>query len=176
MRKSIATVSVSGTLPEKLRAIAAGILTWMIGGLLDYLDHGFAEPQSVQLASADYKQDSDPLSSFLKTCTEADPHGRVQSSVLYATFCAWAKAAGEVEWKQKGFSQALKAKGLASKASNGMHWLGIRLVKQPGDFIDQEGRVRSLDGLAEAPPDDDARAPPAVDDGPIAGWEDMYDP
>jgi hypothetical protein len=53
----------------------------------------------------------------------------VQSSVLYETFCAWAKAAGEYEWKQKGFSQALKAKGLASKASNGMHWLGIRLVK-----------------------------------------------
>jgi DNA primase len=117
-------------LPKKLQAEYAGILAWMVRGLIDWMEHGFVEPESVQLASADYKHDSDPLSSFLKLCTEPDPHGRVQSSHLYETFCAWAKAAGETEWKQKGFSQALKAKGLASKASNGMHWLGLTMTKR----------------------------------------------
>jgi DNA primase len=116
-------------LPTKLKAEYAGILAWMVRGTIDWMDHGFVEPESVQLASADYKHDSDPISSFLAYCTEPDPSGRVQSSHLYDLFCAWAKAAGETEWKQKGFSQALKAKGLASKASNGMHWLGIRATK-----------------------------------------------
>jgi DNA primase len=144
-------------LPAKLRAEYAGVLAWMVRGLIDWMEHGFVEPESVQLASADYKQDSDPISSFLRTCTEPDAAGRVQSSQLYETFCAWAKAAGENEWKQKGFSQALKAKGLASKASNGMHWLGLRMIKQPGDFIDAEGKVVKL--YAED-------APPVGGDGP----------
>jgi DNA primase len=152
-------------LPKKLQTEYPGILAWMVRGLIDWMEFGFVEPESVQLASADYKQDSDPLSSFLKLCTVPDPQGRVQSSHLYDTFCAWAKAAGETEWKQKGFSQALKAKGLASKASNGMHWLGITMTKRPGDFIDAEGRVVALDTIGEgnsgsgtgptpAPPDD----------------------
>lgn len=160
-------------LPDKLRTEYAGILNWMVGGLLDWMEHGFVEPESVQLASADYKQDSDPLSSFLRTCTVPDPQGRVQSSHLYETFCAWTKAAGETEWKQKGFSQALKAKGLASKASNGMHWLGITMTKTAHDFIDHEGKVLKLDDVGDAdhPPGQPAAVPP----GPSRFEEDDDD-
>ncbi len=149
-------------LPKKLAVEHEGILAWMVRGLIDWMKHGFVEPESVQLASADYKHDSDPLSSFLKLCTEPDAAGRVQSSHLYETFVAWAKAAGETEWKQKGFSQALKAKGLASKASNGMHWLGIKMIRRAEDFIDAEGRVRVFDdgGGGRAP----TPAPPLSDD------------
>lgn len=160
-------------LPAKIAKEYAGVLAWMVGGLLDYLDNGFVEPESVQVASADYKSDSDPLSSFLRTCTEADPQGRVQSSVLYNTFCAWAKAAGETEWKQKGFSQALKAKGLASKASNGMHWLGIRLIREAGDFVDHEGKVRNLSEEAEPRTFEAGFVPPEYDDDPPDDWPEV---
>jgi DNA primase len=151
-------------LPKKMRAEYSGTLAWMVRGLLDWMDHGFLEPDSVQLASADYKHDSDPLSSFLALCTVPDPEGRVQSSVLHDAFCGWAKAAGEREWTQKGFSQALKAKGLASKASNGMHWLGIRLVKQRSDFVDMHGNVLALDALADGSPGSTAPPAPPADD------------
>jgi DNA primase len=159
--------------PKKLAGEFAGILSWMVRGLIDWMDNGFVEPESVQHASLDYKQDSDPLSIFLRTCTAPDPEGRVQSSHLYELFTAWARAAGEVEWKQKGFSQALKAKGLVSKASNGIHWQGLRMTKSASDFVDHEGRVRSdlsesetqgmmgPDGGAppRPPPDDDDFVP-----------------
>ncbi|MGE3396012.1 MAG: DNA primase [Sphingomonas sp.] len=154
-------------LPAKLRAEYPGILNWMVYGAIDWMQNGFVEPESVQLASADYKQDSDPLSTFLKVCTRADPEARVQGSDLYATFCAWAKAAGEVEWKPKGFAQALKAKGMAHKHSNGTHWLGIELVRHAGDFIDEEGRVKRLGGMTE---DEPAPRPPPGE--PVPGWGD----
>jgi DNA primase len=150
-------------LPKKLRGEYAGVLAWMVRGLLDWMDNGFVEPKAVQLASADYKHDSDPLSNFLRLCTVPDPESRVQSSVLYETYQAWCKAAGEYEWKQKGFSQALKAKGLASKASNGMHWLGIRLVRTRNEFVDTHGNVLTLDDIADALPAAAAPAPPADD-------------
>jgi DNA primase len=142
-------------LPKKLRSEYAGVLAWMVRGLKDWMDNGFVEPDSVKAASADYKHDSDPLSSFLNYCTEPDETGSVQSSVLYETFCAWAKAAGETEWRQKGFSMALKAKGLGKKESHGMHWLGIRLTKTRHDFVDDQGNVRVITAPTPAPPAED---------------------
>jgi DNA primase len=143
-------------LPAKLRGEFAGTLAWMVRGLLDWMENGFTEPESVQLASADYKHDSDPISNFLAYCTAPDPAARIQSSTLFETYEAWGKAVGETTWKIKSFSQAVKAKGLVPKASNGIHWLGIRLVKTRNDFVDTHGNVLSLDDMAEVPPGGDA--------------------
>ena len=129
------------TLPDKLKGEYGGILAWMVRGALDWMDHGFIEPDSVREATAEFKDDSDPATRFLRACTVPDDKGSVQSSALYAVFQAWAKAAGETEWTQKGFSQALKAR-LAKKASNGMHWLGIKLIREAHDFVDGDGNVR----------------------------------
>jgi phage/plasmid-associated DNA primase len=156
-------------LPKKLRAEYAGTLAWMVRGLLDWMDNGFVEPDAVQLASADYKHDSDPLSNFLRYCTALDPDARVQSSVLYEVFCAWAKAVGEREWQQKGFSVALKEKGLVSRASNGMHWIGIKLTKTKHDFVDEHGKVIEI--ADDDSPVDDA-LPGATPAPPIADPDD----
>jgi len=129
-------------LPEKLKREASGIFGHLVAGLLDWMEHGFAEPSKVVEATADYRDDSDPLARFLRLCTEAGGvNDHVQSSKLHSVFCAWAKAAGEKEWTQVGFSKAMKAKGHTNKASNGMQWLGLKLVRTVGDFIDGEGRV-----------------------------------
>ncbi|MBM3929168.1 MAG: hypothetical protein FJ335_12050, partial [Sphingomonadales bacterium] len=134
------------TLPDRLKREYAGILAWMVRGTIDWMQHGFVEPEDVTTASMAYRDDSDPLATFLRMCTVEDPGSRVQSSVLYRVFCAWAKAAGEAEWKQKGFSRALKDRGFDNKASNGMQWLGIRLIRDEADFLDEKGEVRSLSG------------------------------
>lgn len=132
------------TLPDKLKCEYGGILAWMVRGALDWMDNGFVEPDSVREATAEFKDDSDPATRFLRACTVPDEKGSVQSSALYVVFQAWAKAAGETEWTQKGFSQALKAR-LAKKASNGMHWLGIKLIREAHDFVDGDGNVRNQD-------------------------------
>jgi len=150
-------------LPKKLVPEFPGIFAWMVRGLIDWMEHGFVEPETVSAASADYKEDSDPLSSFLRLCTEHDAEARVGSTELHELFCAWARAAGETEWKHKGFSQAMKAKGFTKKASNGIWWLGLRMVRQTYDFVDGDGRPRSAGSLA-AP--DGARPPPFDDDMP----------
>lgn len=156
-------------LPERLKREYAGILAWMVRGTIDWMQHGFVEPEDVKVQSAAYRDDSDPLASFLRMCTVDDPGGRVQSSKLYALFCAWAKAAGESEWKQKGFSRAMKDRGFDNKQSNGMQWLGLTTVREVWDFVDERGNVIDLDAgtSARSPPDE--RPPPPVDDytGPL---------
>ena len=155
------------TLPDRLKREYAGILAWMVRGTIDWMANGFVEPEDVTAASMAYRDDSDPLASFLRMCTVEEDGARVQSSHLYKVFCAWAKAAGESEWKQKGFSRALKDRGYDSKASNGMQWLGLRLVRDEADFLDEKGEVRTLDGdIASGVPA--AHPPPASSTPPHA--------
>jgi P4 family phage/plasmid primase-like protien len=69
----------------KLKAEASGILNRLLEGLCDWLDHGLVEPHDVGQATAEYREDSDPLGRFLDTCVRAAPGQRVQSSVLAST-------------------------------------------------------------------------------------------
>jgi putative DNA primase/helicase len=134
------------TLPAKLAAEHPGILAWMVRGLIDWMDNGFVEPEDVTAQSEAYRDDSDPMASFLRLCTVEDPDGRVQSSVLYGVYCAWAKAAGEVEWRPKGFTRAMKDRGFDNKKSSAMMWEGLRLTKSVEDFVDRDGNVVAMGG------------------------------
>lgn len=162
-----------GDLPNKLATEYSGIFARLVDGLLDWMANGFAEPDAVAQATADYRDDSDPIARFLRLCVERAPGQRVQSSDLHAVYCAWAKAAGEYEWKQKRFSQEMKAKGFTNKQSNGMQFLDVRLVKQVGDFLDADGRVIALhdDVTGEGAGSVDAPPPPQWMPG-----DDDYDP
>lgn len=136
-------------LPEKLRAESEGIFARLIAGAVDWYNAGLVEPESVAAATEEYRDASDPLGRFLKTCTAADFQDRVQSSKLYLVYQAWCKAAGEYEWKPAGFSKAMLDKGFKKKTSNGVQWLGLKLTKQVGDFVDEHGNVIDQDAQAE---------------------------
>lgn len=150
--QSISDADRDEELPAKLRAEADGVFLRLVDGLIDWMENGLVEPDAVTVATAQYREDSDPLARFLNTCTAVDPSARVQSSRLFDVYAAWCKVAGEREWSPKGFSKAMLDKGLTKKPSNGVQWLGIRLVKSVDDFLDHEGRVRrDLDDGASAP-------------------------
>jgi putative DNA primase/helicase len=147
-------------LADKIKAAElAGVFARLVEGLVDYLEHGFVEPEGVTLATADYRNQSDPLGRFLELCTERVPDSRVKSSELHELFAAWCKAAGEKEWSPVGFANAMIDKGFTKVRSDGMRWEGLRMTRQVSDFVDGEGRVRLLsDDLTKEP----ARAPPAA--------------
>lgn len=154
-------------LAGKLRAEASGIFNRLVDGVLDWLENGLVEPEEVTRATKDYRTESDPLARFLTLCTQAQDDGRVQSSKLHELFTAWCKAAGEREWSQKGFSQAMLDKGFEKKASDGMHWLGIVMTRSAAEFVDEQGKP-----IPFSLPDNASPAPP-VRDGPSphSGWD-----
>lgn len=137
-------------MPEKLRGEAAGIFARLVLGVVDWMNNGLVEPESVKAATAEYRDHSDPLARFLRGCVEAEAGARIQSSRLFDVFIAWCKAAGEREWSQKGFGAAMIDKGFRKKQSNGMQWLDIKLIKSVSDFIDPAtGKVIELDDREE---------------------------
>ncbi|MFW2829890.1 DNA primase family protein [Sphingomonas sp. ID0503] len=157
-------------LAEKLKAEASGIFNRLVDGVLDWLENGLVEPDSVREATMEYREESDPLGRFLKLCTRMAPDGRVQSSKLHELFVAWCKAAGEKEWTQKGFSKAMADKGFKKKASDGMQWLGIEAVREVSDFVDRDGNPLPF-SVEDAP--DQARDPPPPRTPPRWEEDDM---
>jgi len=91
-------------------------------------------PDDVGAATAEYRDDSDPLGRFLASCVARVDGERVPSSQMHGLFCAWARAEGERLWTPKGLAMAMKEQGYRSMHSNGMHWLNCRLVKAEADF------------------------------------------
>ena len=112
----------------------------MIAGLRDWAEHGLIEPDQVVKATAEYRNDSDPLGRFLAACTAPDEGGRIQASELHKTFVAWAAANGEAPWKATGFGRAMGDRGYQSIHSDKNFWLGLKLIRRASDFVDAEGR------------------------------------
>jgi putative DNA primase/helicase len=149
------------TLLPRIKATeAAGVFNRIVEGLLDYLANGLIEPETVTADTQAYRDASDPLARFLRECVVTDDKSTVQSSILHSVFVAWCKAAGEREWTNKGFSNAMTEKGHKKHKSNGMHWLDLRLVRSAADFVDEHGNVRALDDVTPPP-----GAPPPADWG-----------
>lgn len=158
-------------LKDKMRPELSGIFNHLVLGLLDYLENGLVEAEDVTSDTMKYRTENDPLQRFLNLCTAPDAEGQVRSSKLYELFQAWCKVADETEWKQKGFSRAMLAKGYQKKQSDGMHWLGIRMTREPSEFVDpQTGRPTAF-SLDEAPAEAPPHPPPEADRAP--GWGDI---
>ena len=142
-------------LPDKLRGEAAGVLNRLLEGLLDWREHGLIEPDSVKAATAKYREQSDQLGRFLDDCVRIVDGAKAKSSELFALYSAWAKANGAAEWQQAGFTAAMQDRGFENKRSNGIQWLDIEMVKQPGDFAEHDGGR------------DDGSPPYSADDYPV---------
>ena len=116
-------------LGEKLWAERSGILNWLIGGLLDYLENGLQEPASVLDATAEYRDESDPVGQFLSDCTviTAAPTDSVQATELRDAFVFWQMGQATTVW-----TDATIAKRLAEKA---------RRYRGPGGVTFEAGKA-----------------------------------
>lgn len=100
---------VDRDLPRKLRAERSGIFLWMVRGALDYLQRGLQVPAGVTAATAEYREESDPIGAFIRnachvTGSDAD---RETPEELFNAYMRYAKREGLAEFKQATFSKRL---------------------------------------------------------------------
>lgn len=118
-------------LETKLRAEWPGILRWMIEGCLDWQANGLVQPASVKEATATYFSDQDIFSQWLEDECDVEPDNPNKwetTSVLYASWSAYAKAAGEAPGTVKAFAPNMMRKGLRPKrVYAGRGYEGVRL-------------------------------------------------
>lgn len=122
---------IDKNLKKKLQQEFPQILHWAVEGCIKWRESGITEPQCVQEAVKEYKQEMDLLASFLEQCVEVDYdcEDRVPARDLFKVYCKWAKDNNEWEMSSKKFfleiGKKLPEKG---RNSNGIYYKYIRLT------------------------------------------------
>lgn len=106
-------------LEAKLRAEWPAILAWMIRGCLDWNANGLTRPASIADATAEYFADQDLFGQWLESETTVEignPHRWETSADLFASWSAYAKAAGEQPGTSTKFGEQMGRRGFERKS------------------------------------------------------------
>jgi putative DNA primase/helicase len=130
-------------LEKKLRAEWPGILRWAIEGCLDWQRNGLVRPASVTTATQSYFEEQDLFRQWLDEECEINPEASYmweRSADLFASWSAYAKAAGEFPGSHKSFGPAMIRNGLQPYRTKQVRgWSGIRL-KSSTQAVTDDGR------------------------------------
>ncbi|MBR2117685.1 MAG: hypothetical protein IJ935_03230 [Afipia sp.] len=125
---------------KELWAEASGILNWLVAGTLEYLNDGLRTPQEVIDATAEYREEMDPVGSFVGDCVVAvpadgktgEPASVVTARAMYDAFSAWCSHNAVRAWKEKSFATAMSQKGFVKdRVDSGRRYLHVKLQNVP---------------------------------------------
>lgn len=117
----------------------AGILNWLIAGALEYLNGGLRTPTEVTDATAEYRDEMDPVGTFVGACVhsvpskpDGEPRSVVSARAMYDAFASWAVANAVRPWKEKSFATAMSQKGFTKdRIAAGVRYLHVKLKNVP---------------------------------------------
>jgi putative DNA primase/helicase len=99
-------------LVQRLMRELPGILNWIIDGYRIWRREGLVVPESVQAATREYREQSDPIGQFLETCVKHEAEATVGASLLYEVYAHWSRANGVGKpWSQTAFGRYMSDHG-----------------------------------------------------------------
>ncbi len=128
--------SVDLHIQDKLLEERSGILNWIIEGAVKYFAEGIAAPDSVLLATEEYRADTDPLAQFIMEECVISPEHLTQSSDLYQRYELFADRehlSKQERLSATKFGQKLKGKYEYTRTNAGIFYKGISLRKSVGN-------------------------------------------
>ncbi|MBD8556892.1 hypothetical protein IFT84_20495 [Rhizobium sp. CFBP 8762] len=110
---------VDPDLPMKLRREIPGVLAWAVRGALDYLQKGLQPPAAVKAATAEYREESDPIGAFLRNGCRITGNDNDMASPedLFIAYSNFARKEGLPEFKKDTFNRRMP--GQAQKSFKG---------------------------------------------------------
>lgn len=113
---------------EKLAAEAPGILTWLVAGCRAWLAGGLGVPESVRVATGEYRAAMDTLGAFIAERCAVDADTETAARELYEEYQRWCAAGNEKPITKKAFGLRLTERGfVAIRTERERGWRGLRL-------------------------------------------------
>jgi len=128
-------------LDKKLIAEAPGILNWALKGGLDWQKTGLVTPEAVEIATVEYREESNSAAAFINDRCCIEVGSWVSSGDLFAAYCKWSKEQDEeYPLDRRAFSIRIsKIAGVLPKKTGKERtrgWSGIKLKgTAAGDFL-----------------------------------------
>jgi len=126
---------VDRLLGEKLKAEWPGILQWAVEGCLMWLKEGLTPPEAIQLRTAEYRREENPVETFIQETCELGPDLTVTRQDLYNAWALWCHRQGEdagtMKQLKRRFHSAELAYGLSDARLEGQRgYRGIALQEE----------------------------------------------
>lgn len=125
---------VDKNLENKLKAEWTGILNWIVQGAIMWQVEGLKDPEVVQDASKQYRENMDPLEAFLDECCKAGSNYTIMGRPSYNAYRDWARESNEHLMSMTKFGREMAKKLPKTKERNGTRYVGIQLKKEPLHF------------------------------------------
>src|SRR5262249_30918203 len=110
---------------------------WMIDGCLEWQRNGLKPPPAVREATAEYLEAEDAIATWMGDCCTRDPDAWENSTVLFQSWCAWAKVAGEPIGSQRAFSQKLQDRLQPRRTEDGRGFRGVKIKNRDDAEADE---------------------------------------
>lgn len=125
----IPDAEVDRELPQKLLAELPGIFVWAVMGATMWHEYGLVPPESVRIATREYRAESDWAQEFLdEACVIGDGQS-VASADLYRTYVDWIAPRGEKAIASNAFGRILTERGFKQvRQARRRAWRGIGLA------------------------------------------------
>jgi putative DNA primase/helicase len=118
----------------------AGILNWLLDGLLAYLREGLVVPAEVQAATDSYRADMDPIGEFIAACLRPEPGNDETARDCYVAYRSWCHANSVRPYSEKTFATLLPQKGIQKISGRIRKYRDVRLHDVPEDPERRERR------------------------------------
>ncbi len=116
-----------GSLKDKLKAEASGILAWLVRGCLAWQKVGLDPPLEVKTATGAYKQEEDLIGQFIESECVLGPDEKITAGTLYGAYRGWTESMGLTPISGVRFGKEMQDR-FESKPGRHRVYLGIRLL------------------------------------------------
>ncbi len=119
------------TLKDRLLAELPGILNWLIAGTQAWLAQGLNPPETVRVATEEYRRDSEPITPFIESCCVVASGCKVKAGEVYKAYVDFASGQRDdaTPLNEKQFLKLMKSR---YKFETGRHtvFIGIGLIER----------------------------------------------
>lgn len=112
---------------EKLKGEASGILSWLVRGCLAWQREGLKPPETVLVATKEYRVGEDMIEQFLSDrCLTGTDH-KAQAGPLYTAYLVWSSEMGIEPMKGIRFAKEIASRFEKDESGRHVFYLGIGL-------------------------------------------------
>ena len=120
------------TIWERLVGEAEGIAAWAVAGAAAWYKHKLQDPDSILLATMNYRANADALAGFFPGVLEPDVDGQVLGTEAFTAYVAWCEEEHlphKERWTRRAFYSAMEERGVPRKrCEKGQTLVGVRHV------------------------------------------------
>jgi putative DNA primase/helicase len=133
--KSLEEGEQDQALPEKLRGELSGILNWSLEGCFAWQREGMQMPNTIAMATADYRRANDEIGRFIEEECMLSEHLSISANNLFRKYAEWCKNSGLEPESVKNFGLYEWSTQKVSKrhGRKGVVYDGIALALRDGD-------------------------------------------